>query len=302
MVRGPLAHLGFHKTGSTLIQHKVLTTDHGFHAPWPISYHVNSIVRTNPYVDRIACVRRAYADEFGRAEAQSLVPAISHEALLGHPFDGGNRYATTRYAEDLVEAFPDIHFVMVVREQRSMLASLYKHSISSAHTWGARSFLAERPGSAPHFSLEFLEYSWPALRLCDLVGKDRVTVLPFEWIATAPERFVAAFEMLGGRPISADVLRAGRVNPGLSALEADLKRHGNRFLPESARARSSVDQLVRHAARAGARLLGQSARAARETRLRERIELRVGDHYAASNAALDETFGLNLAQLGYALP
>ena len=294
-----IAHVGFHKTGSTLLQKKIFIGAHGFYAPWPIRYHVDQIIRANPYLDLKGHLQRTYAREFQNAWNQSLVPVISHETLLGYPFDGGNPYATTSHVEQLISAFPDLTVAIVVREQVSMLASLYKHSISGNHTWNPASFLPERPTLAKQFAMEFLEYSWPLLRLRSILGHDRVKVIPYEWLRSSPESFARAFEQLSGSTIPTEALTSSVVNPGLTALEADIKRFGNRLLPNSPKKRAIANSGLWAISQHGARILGHRLAAERERHLREYIRTRIGRYYAESNATVAETFDLDLESLGY---
>ena len=188
----PLIHIGFHKTGSSLLQHRVFASSElGFCQPPNKSdlLHRAFILRD----PNQPCEPEALAllqEVQQKAETGGKVTALSHERLSGYPASGG--YDQFEIANRLVEGFPEAKILIVIREQCSAILSMYLQTISDGSALSLKEFLnppETHIRRQPLFRPSFYAYDGLIQHYQTLFGEQQVKVLPFEWLQVNPSRF-----------------------------------------------------------------------------------------------------------------
>lgn len=308
---GPLIHIGYHKTGTSWLQQELFRKpEAGF---WwegkATDSPVNRLVVASPLEFDKRRARADFAAEAAAASERGLRHVVSLERLSGHPFSGG--YDSAEIARRLRGTLPHGRVLVVIREQRSILASTYKQHVRAGGAQPLRLFLEppvyRRPRAA-HFDLRHFEYDRLLAHYHRLFGVESVLALPYEQLRDDPRGFAAT------------VQRFARVDPSSHALEQlnpDAQNVARRATTVAAVrlvnrlfVRADVNPLPviasERMARAAARLVaaGQgvvppSLDERLERRLRATISEVVGDRYRGSNRTWSEMTGIDLGAYGY---
>ena len=229
-----LIHVGLHKTGTTYLQHHVFpSAELGFRMVGDHKEIIERVVLANPYAYGPGRLRDVFGPRLEAAKKASFTPVISCERLSGSPAAGECWWADG--TERLAEAFPEADIVLTIREQGSILASIYKHLIRNWLSASIREFLDQEPlsrGFLPICRLEYYEYHWMISHCMRLTGSaDRVHVLPFEWLRESPTRFIQP--IMGKRRLAEVQLPREVVNRGFCSLACSLQRRANRWCVRS---------------------------------------------------------------------
>lgn len=297
-----LIHVGLHKTGTSYLQKHIFPdASLGFRAVAGHAEVVSRVILCNPFGDVASDIRLAFGPRIDAAIRDGLCPVISCEKLSGSPASGG--FWWSEGARRLLAAFPDARLVITIREQYSMIASIYKHLVRARLCASIGQFLDQSPldrGFSPICHRAYYEYHW-MIRECQAMAGDpsRVIVLPFEWLREDPVRFVRP--LLGQHvPEKFDLPREA-VNPGFSAVACEVRRRSNRLFvnPSDAGKSSGIARLANALCWHLNRWVPRRLAARSDRRLLEQIKTLVGDHYARSNAETRRLTGLDLASLGY---
>ena len=207
MTASPLIHIGFHKTGTTWLQEQVFADNrYGFTRVWPRTIIDDAWLGGNPFTfdpQRAAALFAPFAEE---AAASGTVLVVSHEPLCGQLDLNG--YDSQVNADRIYATYPHARILIVIREQRSMLASVYKQIVTTSGTSSAKRMWRdyspeERRRPVP--GLEVFEYHHLIDYYQRLFGKDRVLVLPFELLNEDTERFVKTICSFVDLPSPSDV-------------------------------------------------------------------------------------------------
>ncbi|WP_103174358.1 hypothetical protein [Paracoccus sp. SY] len=151
----PLVHIGYHKTATTFLQQELFADDRTFQAPWkPQSAEaIEHFVLTHPRRFDPGAIRDSF---LATCRDDGRVPVISHEALAGNPVY--RRYNSDRIAARIAACFPDACILIGVREQASLLHSLYLQYISQGGTEDIHAMLrqnADHIGFRPLLRMDF---------------------------------------------------------------------------------------------------------------------------------------------------
>lgn len=315
MNRPPLLiHIGYHKTGTTWLQTQLFDAAAlGLARPYTRHDVAGPIVLPHAYdFDAAAC--RAHFDAgLQAARAADLLPVLSHERLSGEIHIGGDD--SKEIADRLHRSFPEAHILIVIREQRAILRSIYGQYIKGSGILSLADYLHPPVESrklfkyAP-FRFEHFRYDRPVRYYQQLFGAANVTVLPYELFRRAPADFVAQLLAAVGRPADAAALAqlpyARQVNPSLSALGVAFKRQLNRLVGQ----RTPFNPQPLLPLRVDSRWLSRLAfrvdrrlpagwKAAAERRMAAQIGAAVAGHFAASNRQTAALIGCDLAAWGY---
>ncbi|HEX2803851.1 MAG TPA: hypothetical protein VHN55_07725 [Sphingomicrobium sp.] len=304
-----LIHIGFHKTGSTWLQQELLdnpafgfTTQTGetrqqiimrVGVPDPLSYDATAVASH-------------YAPAIDEARKSGLTLALSHERLSGHPSSGGRDRCMI--ADRLKSTFPESRILIVFREQRSLIQSMYSQHISAGGVESLRRYLTTpEPGwlRKPSFAFELYEFDTLIRYYQQLFGTDRVLALPLELLQARPAEFASRISTFCGHPpVEPEDTRSKNVRrPQLMQL---VQRPLNMLFFHNDLSPGALLHVTRFHMRYGkyARPLFNliTPKVLDDWILRRQrriIDSMVGNRYAVSNRRTQEIVGLPLADLGY---
>jgi sulfotransferase family protein len=299
-----LLHIGYHKTGSTWLgRHVFADRAAGFSvAARPRELH-SAFVAVNPFDFAPGPIAERLEPGLREARDQGLVPVLSHERLSGNPHSGG--YDSRSVADRLAAALPNAKVLIVIREQRSMLVSLYKQYVKRGGAASFERYVGTPParGPVPAFRFDFLEYHRLINHYQDLFGAANVLVLTYELLRSDPQAFLGRLGTFAGAPATEAEVRLENASP--SAFSLGLKRHANRYFvrdalnPSPPLAFDGANELLLRLCRAADARTTREGRDRREQEWRRRAESEIGAHYAESNALTARLIDTDLAALGY---
>jgi hypothetical protein len=313
MSRDVLLHLGLHRTGSTWLQQRVFDGRDG---------------RPTPMVpDRAESARRIVlareedfdADELRRWLAERVesvrraggVPVLSNERFSGNPHSGW--FDAQRTFDRLAEVLPEAKVLLVLREQRDLVRSLWLQYVRIGGPASLRDYLrAPDPGDhrAPCFDPSFLRFDRLVESLDRRFGREQVLAIPYDRLRQDPRDFLARIGAFLGTEIPPPEHAEAKVYASPGFVAASLQRRVNLWcvrstlhrappLPSPRLARLS-GVLASVAGRLASPLLESSRRRAAaalvEARLAEVPGLR------ESNARLAERIGEDLRGFGWMVP
>ena len=288
-----VVHVGYQKTATTALQATVFPR---VDKTWFLNredefFEFARSIEGRPDAEQFSVARwRPYLDESRR---RAPVLLLSRE-----DFSNGRRWAMV--AERLHDLLPDARIVVCVRNQATMIPSLYSQHLKSGGYRSFRSWLRA-------FPVETFEYDRLVERYQELYGADAVSVLAFEHLVQDPDGFVALLcdtISPGSPPVrDADVLS---VNRGLAPPSRWTFRVANRVFRRSASNERpllpaafvwrAVESAVRRIDPVLFPRMGRAGSSADRRLVDELLP-----HFGPSNARLQTLTGLDLAGFGYPL-
>jgi hypothetical protein len=304
----PLIHVGYHKTGSTWLQQVLFRQEEtGFAPVWERSKVNESVVAPSELIFDAALVASSFVDASADSAGPTRISVISNERLSGNPHSGG--WDSAILARRLQQLFPSARILIMIREQRSMIRSVYYQYVSEGGALTLDTYLDPPQAGAfrvPMFDFGFFEYHRLIGYYRDLFGSDQILVLPFEMLREAPRELAARVcEFAGACPPRA--LASEPRNRVLSPLSIALKRRLNflfvrdRLNPAAIFDLPRTNKSLLRAAAVLDRMLPPALGQPFDRRVAATIESRVGDRYRESNRCTAELTGLDLGRHGYLL-
>lgn len=312
-----LIHIGLHKTGTSYLQRLIFDDVRaGFRSPVPRLLLRETFVTSDAFSFEPELARSHLSKFLTSNHPEETVTVLSHEQFSGQPAGGGyglrrreREVGRKELADRLYDTFPDARILMVIREQRAMLRSIYKWMVCG---WEGRlsatprQFLDQSPlmdGYSPLFNGKYLEYHHLVQYYQQRFGTTNVLVLPYEWLAENRVDFVNQIRTFVGLRTITSAPEA-RVNPGSPATLCAIQRNLNRLLasPNRPGRRSLPERYAAALARRTGALLPRHLNALVENRLVEQFEAWAEERYALSNRKTTEITGLDLPSLGYVVP
>ena len=168
-----LVHIGFHKTGTTWLQQGLFSSK-AFNRRFTSTQIRDALVGPTSY-------------QFDPETARALLPCdsasgccvISDERLSGSPHAGG--YDSSMVAERIAATFPDAKVLIVFREQRAMIHSVYQQYVRDGGAAPLAKYLRPRGTyEIPQFRFEHFEFHHVISHYRRLLGDDQVLALPYE--------------------------------------------------------------------------------------------------------------------------
>lgn len=296
----PLLHIGYHKTGSTWLQERLFApAEFGFHTPWTREQIRERLIHGDPYRFDPRCARAGFEAGLAEAARRSRVAVISDELLSGNPREGLSRGRLT--AQRLEETFPGARILVCIREQRSMLVSWYKHHVRAGSAISARRFVRpKRGGFEGAFPLAYFEYDALIAHYQARFGRDRVLVLPYEWLRRDSGDFARRIIAFAGSRASG-VPGAQVANPGYGGLTIALRRWTNLFVGRDFHSGHdpAAGIFARRVLHRLDRRLPRPLQERCERRIQSTIYSAIGDRFARSNRLTQQLTGLDLGGCGY---
>jgi hypothetical protein len=298
--RAPLAiHIGYHKTATTFLQESVFgRPESPFTCPWGVqsANAIEHFVLANPFVFNAAAARQEFFSASTAQEQRHKTLVISHEGLSGDPTHG--RYYSREVADRLLASFPEATIVIGIREQRSMILSLYCQHVRRGGCERLEEFVGDgssRPGFAPTFRLDYLAYDRLVSHYQRLFGPDHVIVMPIETLARDQSQYITRLYTGLGIDLPKWQLMPPQ-NERLSGMTLRLQR---RFNCIAARRDSPYVVGAHRLCRAIERCVPKSLHRGIERNWKQFIGSRAAGMYAESNRQLAGMTGLDLKGFGY---
>ena len=291
----PLIHIGMPKCGSTWLQKHFFNHRHGYHRCYgPLESHI-AFISPRPF-------NWVPPQNIGHEHTGQMVPVITSESLVGNPTTGGDNGETILYR--LHKTLPQAKILIVIREQRAMLRSLYQLLVNWGCPYSVELLLGNKfTGRSPRFSPEFLCFDRIIHAYQNTFGKDKVLVLPMELFQQQATTFLESINDFcgidqGRFPISADTDK--RENPTRSLASLECKRFYNRFIARSSFNVNGFHSPDKIQGTANFNpLLPSRIKQWQEIRFKHRIDSLLGDYYARSNDNSQQLTGIDLRHLGY---
>ena len=309
-----LIHAGFHKTGTSYLQKNLFVNrDAGYDSPADRHELRNAIIRTNPFLFDAATVRNKFMPAINRSLSHQRVPVLSHEQFTGQPAGSGygirrrqREISRKEVANRLHVCFPDAKVLIVIREQKEMIKSIYKYFVSGWHgklSASIEQFLDQAPlekGYGPLFNIDYLQYHHVIEHYQTLFGRDSVLILPYEWLRDQPLEFVNRINRFTGNKLAESVV-SQKVNQSNSAYLCTVKRHINRLLasPDKPGYYSKPEKKVSDFLLKMSRYVPEKVHIKYERKLTEKISRLTEGTFTDNNRKTEKLTGLNLSALGY---
>jgi hypothetical protein len=307
-----LVHIGYHKTGTKWLRGVVFdnpTAGFRWLGKDPADHPVRRLLMERPLDFDAGALRKAFDPLLADTEAAGLVPVVATPSLSGHPFSGGHE--SKEIADRLRQVLPEARVLIVIREQRSMIASTYKQYVKAGSPSKLSGFLDPPPKwRVPAFNFGHFEYDRLIGYYQSLFGRDAVLTLPYEQFVEDGQTFVQRIAEFAGSSIPPEVLErmpSQRWNKGRSALAIAASRPLNHLCPATDVNLSPVLEsnlvlaLAKRLQRVDPRKIpvtrGLAVRS--EKRLSEQVAEAVGDRYAESNRATAKLIGVDLGAYGW---
>ncbi len=306
----PLIHIGYPKALSSWMQKHLFIPANGFCIVLdPLTLQL-SVINPTPFAFEPRQAEEWIAKRLNETpESEKLRPVITSEALVGHTHCGG--YNAKSNADRLKKLCPDGRVLIVVREQRAMIRSLY----TSYVVWGMPHTIERildpvRPHQSPQFNLDFLRYDLLVDYYQKLYGRERVLVLAYEAFAANPSEFlrrVFSFCQIENSEAKIKKIPARRrVNSGQTLLNLMLGRWRNQIVESglfnfSGMLKPTKKQQRRRAARSWKNRFPSYMDNWFEKDFKRKVAARCDGEFAASNRRLQELTGLSLGAFAYDL-
>jgi hypothetical protein len=307
----PLIHIGYHKTGSSWVQRQLFrSADAGF--SWGGKGEdspVNRLICASPLDFDERTAQADFAREAVKAKRRGLRHVVSSERLSGHPFSGG--YDSAEIARRLHATFPRGRVLVVIREQRSILASTYNQYVKAGGAQPLTLFLQPpvyRHPRVPHFDPRRFEYHRLLALYHRLFGVENVLALPHEQLRDDPRAFAAAIIRFAEVDTETDPLEKlsdERLNVSARGSLIVRRRRVNRLFvrtdvnPVPVFASEGLAAMAGRLVAAAERLTPRAVDARINRRMRATIAEFVGDRYSESNRAWSALTGIDLGAYGY---
>ena len=211
--RDPVFHVGFCKTGTKWLQlgyfatHPEIADIVEDRRQWDNEVLREIVLRGAGRFEPERC-RELFLKDLERHCDNNRLPVYSAERLAGHPFTGG--YDNQRVAHRIASAFPEAKVLIVIRNQMTMLPSMYKELVVAGFRGSFREMLDPDPALfwvGPAFSLDMLDYSTLIKRYSEQLPGGSVKVLLYEELKSDPKKFISSVsEFLAVKDIFASSL------------------------------------------------------------------------------------------------
>lgn len=290
------------------MQQHLFTPEYGFAAALNTLEVQVGVIGPRPFRFDPQPVLERYRERLNGCD-NSLMPVISAEALSGSLLSSG--LDARQNADRLLELFPRAKILLVTREQRGLLRSLYKSLVAWGSPLSIADLLAPKgPGGGREFHLDFLRFHLLARHYRKLYGEENVLVLPHELFKQTPREFVRRIlehcSMNATAALEAHPPFGRKVNKNssLSALAYQrwLNRAAHAWSPGSAGPGDNEATIKR----VNRRMRNFPSLPYLDTRLELRFARAVSEltrgQFADSNLHLQSITGIHLARYGYEMP
>lgn len=319
-MKPPLIHIGYHKTATSWLQREIFRCPDSVFESLDIrsrnaarlathfytSHHPRQLL--SPFADTEVAIRaRLKQLEECLPGLQEKVPVISNERLSGNPHAGS--YDARIIADRIQKSFPASKILIVVREQRAFIRSLYFQYLSRGGTDSLAAYLRKsEDGKRPGFGFHQPEFTGLIKYYFKLFGRENVCVLPYEYLVKNPKLFLKKLGDHAGVTIPFDETKIKRRhNTKPHPFMSYKLRWAGRFLESSSLngysrlATPTTRKLVTRCFEMGGKLFFDRYNQSLLEKLEHDVGEMVGERYAVTNMELECLIGIDLKQLGYAM-
>lgn len=300
----PLIHIGAAKAASTWMQTRIFrNASLGFTELASRADQKQLLVNPSDANFDAAATARFLTPLSEQALANGMYPVVSVERLSGTSRLGDKN--AFGFADRLRAVFPESKILYIVREQNSMWRAQYLQYIRRGGHRSVQWFLDQTSqddeGSA-YFHWDRFKYDDLVQYYQTLFGPERILVLPFEMLASSPQRFLVQLMTFCGLPAESALERLdmSAQRESASALSYALTRKLNLLFarPMSLRARRAK---LRSARRRIDQLIPDKWENRFQNHLDRVIAERIGNYYAGSNSVLQTQISMDLSPYAYTL-
>ena len=318
----PLVHIGYGKSGSTSVQSVFGNPNSGFASCDSrfASCHDGSFIRHTHIVNKLVIhthdfefdpeqLRLIAHEMLGWARPAGLVPVISSERLAGHWMSGG--YDSRVIADRIKAVWPEARILLIFREQKSMLSSIYRQYVKKG---GGRTFKqllmpdGGGHGRGPGFSLRHVKYDQLVQYYQEIFGADKILALPLELLRDEANSFFGKiFDFVGANPKHNFQIPKPHLKIGIDAYKAGYKRLVNPILSKDYVNGYSVwctpyTRIIGGLFMKIVQILAtKQKRASATLKLEKEIACAVDGYYGNSNSNLEKLIGIKLDKYEYDL-
>ena len=299
-----LVHVGLHKTASTWLQQNVFAeNDAGFFSPWGGMAHaaVTEFVGVDPIEFSPEQARINLARQAKPIPANARICVLSHESLSSRPKRG--MYYAPYVAQRIADTFGNVRVLMIFREQKKMIFSLYGAFIRAGGRRTMREFLGtgdDDVGFAGLCKLPFFRYDRLYKMYQDMFGEGRVLALPLELLARDADEFtrqICAFSGTEWQKFPTEK----KANAGWGALTCNIQRYTNQVMRYD-RLKPKKGPILyarRKSLTVFDKVMPKSMQDRAAAKWHQQIADRVGDYYREGNAEFSKMLGMDLKEFGY---
>jgi hypothetical protein len=291
-----LVHVGFHKTGSSVLQKYYFTEKNGY-----LLHNEGRHLWLRIFVNKFSTESLVENEEkiiydFTKiATERNLCAVISHERLSGYPLYGGSdRLSIYKRIQKLMEHF-DVKILCVFREQNAWILSMWQQLIVDGASHPLRNFIfsdTDEGYRAPRARLEYIDYFLELKSLTSIFGKSNVLMVEYEGLFSNVNNFHNRLAYLCDTNLKASSLTLPRVNQKrkLSTIFALYFVNKLHFFPKRFR---SILRICCYA------LPEFPCANFMNNYLLSKINRYVGDSFSESNRLLEKELEIDLAKHGY---
>lgn len=306
----PLIHVGYPKALSSWMQKWLFTPENGFCKTLDSLTLQLFLIDATPFTfDRTKAKVWIAKTLRETPDSEQLQQVMTGESLVGHTHCGG--YNAKTNADRLKELCPQAKILIVVREQKAAIRSLYKTFV----IWGMphsidRILRPLEPNLSPQFNLDFLRYDLLVAYYQELYDKDNVLVLPYERFNEDGAGFLRDIFTFCGMENSEEKIKKlpvkRRVNRGQTLLNLLIERWRNYFLLSSPFNYAGLfnpteEGLKRRIARSKKNIFPAFMDNWFEKGFKQKVKAQCEGQFSASNRRLQQLTGLDLKKYGYEL-
>jgi hypothetical protein len=194
-------HIGYHKTASTWLQVYVFPYLAGLCYRDPLLVRLVTNLATADSGSFFGADCRVMLRQVTRRSAGQVL--LSDEGLSGSLWDGYG--SGPRNAERLRRVLPGARILVLVRRQQDMLRSIHAQYVNEGGTRPLLDFVDGHELEGSRFSLRHLEYDQLVEHYVNLFGRDRIWIVPYEYLRAQPEGFLDELCAVLGTSLTATV-------------------------------------------------------------------------------------------------
>lgn len=227
-----IAHIGYHKTGTTFLQHNVFPNIEGINF-----YNVN--IEKNSFFKEKICWSPTL--EFDKVEVMKELDISDNTLYSFENFVGFMGKGTYNY--EIAHRLKEIGFkkiIVAIRRQDKMMESLYRQHVQSGGTLKPNEYLKD----VRYFRWSFLDY-YPLIKLyIELFGRENVLILMQEELKESSENVARKIvEFCGAEGVEMKPANS-QTNTSLSVLAIRLLRVVNHFTYSNLRPSNLISKSI----------------------------------------------------------